>query len=219
MNSHLNFNRLFGSLSTLIALFSAAPIASATEYFPVAPSGTTIEGVNYGGSGCPQGSATVNIAGDGSNFTAIFDEYIASIGYGIPITENRKFCQLDVNLHVPPGWSYTLFDATYRGFTDLDYKIKATQTSTYYFSGLPGQRTFSTDWVGPVTKDYQFVDEIGLPSLVWSPCGEERNLQIKTSIFLRKLYGATKYSAGQITTDSIDGNVTFKWGWLWKKCS
>ncbi|MGY6215265.1 DUF4360 domain-containing protein [Methylolobus aquaticus] len=219
MKSHINFNRLFGSLSTLIALFSTAPIANATEYFPVAPSGTTIEGVNYGGSGCPQGSASVSIAADGSNFMAIFDQYIASIGPGTPSGDYRKFCQLDVNLHVPAGWSYTVFDAKYRGFTDLDRYVKATQTSTYFFTGAPGSSTLSTSWVGPITKDYEFTDELGLPALVWSPCGEDRNLQMKTSIFLRKLWGSTYKSAGLVTTDSIEGNVAFTWGWLWKKCS
>ena len=217
MKSDLNFNRMFGSLSTLIALSMATPLVSAAYYnHPDAP--VTIERIKYGGTGCPQGTAAISIADDQQTFTAIFDQYVASLGPGIPLTENRKACQLDVNFAIPPGWSYTIFDATYRGYTSLDYKVKSTQSSTYYFSGESKQMTLSTNWFGPKSEDYIFTNELGLEAYAWSPCGEERNLQMKTSLSLTKLYGAARSAQGLITTDSIDGKVTMTFGWLWKKC-
>lgn len=69
------------------------------------------------------------------SFTLISDEYVASIGPGVPITENRKNCQLDINLQYPSGFQYSVFNADYRGYAALDANVTGTQQSTYYFSG------------------------------------------------------------------------------------
>jgi hypothetical protein len=68
-------------------------------------------------------------------FTLIFDEYVASIGPGVSITESRKNCQLDINLQYPSGFQYSVFNADYRGYAALDPNVTGTQQSTYYFSG------------------------------------------------------------------------------------
>lgn len=71
--------------------------------------------------------------------TLIFDQYVASMGTGVPITENRKNCQLNINLQYPGGFQYSIFSADYRGFAELDAGVNGTQQSTYYFSGQTAQ--------------------------------------------------------------------------------
>src|SRR4051812_38006942 len=72
--------------------------------------------VTYGGTGCPQGSVGSVISQDRTTMTLIFDQYVASIGPGIPVTENRKNCQLNIDLIYPGGFQYSIFSADYRGY-------------------------------------------------------------------------------------------------------
>jgi len=68
-------------------------------------------------------------------FTLIFDQYVASIGPGVAITENRKNCQLNIDLQYPQGFQYSVFTTDYRGYVGIDAGVTATQEATYYFSG------------------------------------------------------------------------------------
>ena len=52
--------------------------------------------------------------------TLIFDSYVADQGKDIPVTENRKNCQLNIDLLYPPGFQYSVFSADYRGYVALD---------------------------------------------------------------------------------------------------
>lgn len=85
--------------------------------------------------GCPQGTVGVAIAQDATTMTLIFDSYVASIGSTVAVTENRKNCQLNIDLLYPPGFQYSIFSADYRGYAALDKGVSGTIKSTYYFSG------------------------------------------------------------------------------------
>jgi hypothetical protein len=82
--------------------------------------------------------------------TLIFDSYVASMGKGVSITQNRKNCQLNIDLLYPSGFQYSVFSADYRGYVSLDKGVNGTQQSTYYFSGQTAQvhshRAFSYDY-------------------------------------------------------------------------
>jgi hypothetical protein len=58
------------------------------------PAYANITQVAYGGSGCPQGSASLIITNGGSTLTAIFDQYIVET-YG---QTARKNCQVLVDV-------------------------------------------------------------------------------------------------------------------------
>jgi len=45
----------------------------------------------------------------------LFDSFVASVGAGIPITESRKNCQINVKMHVPNGWQFSVMTVDYRG--------------------------------------------------------------------------------------------------------
>lgn len=149
----------------MLVLLSFLVLAVAVIASPLSPSATSsavlpnpsqvyINGITYGGTGCPQGSLSSFISADRQTFvnawtftavvadlyvpyrfTLIFDEYVASIGPGVAITENRKNCQLDIDLQYPSGFQYSVFNADYRGYAALDANVTGTQQSTYYFSG------------------------------------------------------------------------------------
>lgn len=60
---------------------------------------------------------------------------VASIGTGVPVTENRKNCQLNINLQYPSGFQYSVLSTEFRGYADLQAGINGVQQATYYFSG------------------------------------------------------------------------------------
>jgi len=73
------------------------------------PSTVYISGISYGGSGCPQGTVSQILSPDLQTFTLIFDQYAAQIGSGIDPLQSRSNCQLNVQLHYPSGWQYSVF--------------------------------------------------------------------------------------------------------------
>jgi hypothetical protein len=79
------------------------------------------------------------ISADRSIVTLIFDAYIASIGPGVAVTEQRKNCQLNVDLLYPGGFQYSILSADYRGYSNIQKGVTGTLKSTYYFSGQTSQ--------------------------------------------------------------------------------
>ena len=114
-----------------MSFFLSALIASAAAQGPK-PSETYIAGLTYGGSGCPAGSVASAFSPDRKTFTMIFDSFVASSGTGVPITEGRKNCQINVDMRYPQGWSYSIVTVDYRGYASLPAGVTATQKSTYY---------------------------------------------------------------------------------------
>jgi len=207
--------------------FTTTAILSALAYFATAnpigqldttgpnPADVYVQSITYGGSGCPQGTVATSFSDDRETFTMIFDEFIASVGPGVPITEGRKNCQINVNLHIPQGWSFSIATADYRGYVELPAGMTATQESIYYFQGEVAQVSANCNFVGPVSKDYLVHDEIPLTSVVWSSCNVVRPVNANTQV---RIVGGKPGTSGQITTDSIDGKVTHILGFQWMKC-
>ncbi|KAF3937973.1 hypothetical protein ABW19_dt0204534 [Dactylella cylindrospora] len=201
--------------SSLLAMVAAAP-AGPLDFAAAGPDPSTvwIQSIATGGTGCPTGSVSQQISDDRSTFTLIFDQYVASVGPGVPVTESRKNCQLNVHLRYPGGWQYSIFSATYRGYASLQSGQFGTQKSTYYFSGDSHQTSTQTDFRGPYSADYTFTDNVDQVSTVWSPCGKEGMLNINSQV---RLTGATNKN-GMLTTDSVDGKFTQIVGLTWRRC-
>jgi len=176
-----------------------------------------ITGINYAGSGCPAGSVAGTLAKDGSFINVAFDKYIASVGPGIAIKESRKNCQITFQLHYPPGWSLTVFDARYEGYVKLDPKVTAKQQSTYRWAGLDPTATLYSTFAGPVNKDYTFTDSLISSAYVWSSCkGVPGALVVNTQILVDN--SKNSKGSGMITTDAIEGKVIHIYGCSWKRC-
>src|SRR4051812_3346761 len=106
----------------LAALFwITASAAAQTALADVPPPGQVfIRNIAYGGNGCPQGSVSQLMSPDATAFTLLLDEYIAEMGPQVPRRDNRKSCQLAIDLIVPAGWSFSVATFDYRGYANLD---------------------------------------------------------------------------------------------------
>ncbi|OBT42040.1 hypothetical protein VE00_07440 [Pseudogymnoascus sp. WSF 3629] len=180
------------------------------------PSQVYINSISYGGTGCPQGSVGSFISDDRQTFTLIFDSYVASIGPTVAATENRKNCQLNLDLQYPSGFQYSIFTTQFRGYAALDKGVQGTQKATYYFSGQPEQVSSSTVFNGPLSTDYSVSDSVPFTSTIWSPCGQALPLNINSQV---RLTSSVTGATGLLTDDSIDGHITFVVGIQWQACT
>jgi hypothetical protein len=201
------------------AIAMLAAIALATQAFADQPNpdDVYITGFSYAGSGCPAGSAVDIISDDARSFILLLDAFVASAGPDISITENRKNCQLNIGLHVPQGWSYAPSNVDFRGYAQLDRRVEGTVKAVYYFGGSTRQATAQSVFRGPMDDDFVIRDTLGLESLVWSPCGVERNLNINTQVRVNN--SRNRAGSGMVMLgDFIDWGQTLTVNLTWRRC-
>ncbi|MGZ3722119.1 MAG: DUF4360 domain-containing protein, partial [Bdellovibrionales bacterium] len=120
----------------------------------------------YGGTGCPAGSASVSLAPDNLSISMLFDSYVVQAGNGVAF--DRKNCNIAVPIHVPQGFSVSVFAIDYRGFTGLPAGGRANLSVDYFLStGGRGLHT-SKSFMGPLSSDYLKSDDIGVQAIVWT---------------------------------------------------
>jgi hypothetical protein len=178
------------------------------------PTQVQIRNITYGGTGCPAGSVSQNISADAQAFTLLFDSFTAEAGPGVDASSGRRNCQIAVDLQYPAGWTYSVFSVDHRGFAQLDPGVIGEQSASYYFQGATQTGTLVTRLTGPTAQDYQVHTEVGVSSVVWSPCSERRALNINSAINVR----ATGSAAGLMTVDSIDGEIHHRYAIRWQRC-
>jgi len=205
-------------ISNIIALFTSLAAAAPAITERDGPSGHEVEikGFTYGGSGCPGGSVGSMLSTDLTTLTLIYDSFVAESVPGISASHYRKTCQANVKLHYPQGWQFSVFKADYRGHATLPKGVSGSCKATYYFSGSSSQISSNKDFKGPVDEDYLKTDVFGVESTVWSPCGVEGLLNVKSAIQISPLDSTKK---ALLTSESTD--LTFKQiHYLqWRKCT
>lgn len=177
------------------------------------PTKVYVQSLTYGGAGCPQGSVGTSLNDTRESLTLIYDSFVASKGPAVPASEASKSCQVNLNLHIPQGWQYSIATIEHRGYVQLPKKMKASQETTYYFQGDGDFTSADSSYAGPVERDYLIRDTLPFSSVSWSSCNTVRPLNITTELTLK---GGTE--TGQITNDSTGGRVEFVLGIRWKPC-
>ncbi|OJF13412.1 DUF4360 domain-containing protein [Couchioplanes caeruleus] len=174
-----------------------------------------IDLVAMAGSGCRPGTADVAVSPDNKAFTAIYSEYLAQAGPGVPSTEGRKNCQLNVLVHVPQGFTFAIAKVDYRGYGSLLHGSTASQRANYYFQGM-SQSAYSNHPISaPLDDNWMASDEVAVAAMVWHPCGEMRNLNINTELRVAR---GTSSGTSFLTMDSTDGSIETTYHFAWKRC-
>jgi len=197
------------------ALLPSSP-ASAGNILDDPPSDhIVIDLVAMAGSGCRPGTADVAVSPDNTAFTAIYSDYLAQAGTGVPTTEGRKNCQLNVLVHVPQGFTFAIAKVDYRGYGLLQTGATASQRANYYFQGM-SQSTFTNHPIAAPLDDNWFAsDDVPVAAMVWHPCGELRNLNINTELRVAK---GPSTQTSFVTMDSTDGSITTTYHFAWRTC-
>ena len=120
----------------LLVVASLGIIASPAAAAPN-PRVTYLESVSSGGTGCPQDTVDATFSDDRTELTLNFDEFSATSGEDVPVTEHSKNCQISLNVRAPKGLSIPFGTFAYTGSIDLPGDVTGTQSSTYTFDGQP----------------------------------------------------------------------------------
>ncbi|MCO4794627.1 MAG: DUF4360 domain-containing protein [Bacteriovoracaceae bacterium] len=194
------------SLMTLL-LLSAAPLQAADDISLGEP--------GYGGSGCPQGSASTILSPDGKSLSILFDEFLVEAGGSTRKRVARKTCNIAIPVHVPQGFSVSIVDIDYRGFNSIPRGGMSMFSAEYFFAGQRGPR-YAKRFRGALDDEFLIQNKLGLHALVWSKCGEDVNLRVNASMMVR----TNRYKDEVLSmVDSADINAGIVYQIQWKKCT
>lgn len=168
----------------------------------------------YGGSGCPAGSAAVALSPDQSAVSILFDEYLVEAGHAVGSAIGRKSCNIAVPVHVPQGYSISVFKVDYRGYTYVPSGAYARFNVEYFFAGQRGPSSTKT-FRGFVDRNYTLTNNLAAESLVWSPCGADTNLRVNTNMMARSNRSGQDVLA---TVDSADISSGLVYHIQWRRC-
>ncbi|WP_414715074.1 DUF4360 domain-containing protein [Stackebrandtia sp.] len=206
-----------GAALATLALFALPVPAQASGHWDNPPGDhIVIDVATVNGSGCPKDTAAVAVSPDNTAFTVTYSAYLAQAGGNSDPTDFRKNCQIDLNVHVPQGFTYAIASADYRGFASLEAGATALQKASYYFQGMPDTTTAEHPVSSPYADNWEYSDSTDVGQLVYKPCGEERNFNINTE--LRVSAGTDSSKKSFIEMDSTDGDVNTVYHFAWKTC-
>jgi hypothetical protein len=228
-----------------ITFIGAALVLLATSSaFAQSPSGPpdhfTIDIVQVIGSGC--GSPTdyaVSISADKTAFTVGYANYAVYSGID-PATnrthklqDNRKNCLIGVRVNVPGGFTFGIAEADMRGYMSLRPRSNPVAITSFWFQGLaptmpishvlrnnafdmfgnPVSFPLGTDTVDFVS--WQTTDITPIASLIYNPCGAQRNLNVNTQLQVNPDANAPESVAG---ADATDGSIQTTFHFAWATC-
>lgn len=150
-----------------------------------------IRSIQANGSGCPPGSTTdliLDTDGSGSAdfFQLTFNRFFVERPGRI-----KKNCIVEVVLGLPQGWTFTIGDLEYAGYADVHPNHVGRLETDYRFPLFSNNVKTDLTLAGPFSDDYVKRDQIGISSLIFSPCGRTVPLNINTSIMLQQKLGTS----------------------------
>ncbi|MES2965389.1 MAG: DUF4360 domain-containing protein [Bdellovibrionota bacterium] len=203
---------MFRSLLALAAVLCSAGVASAQN------PGITLGYPGYGGSGCPQNTASATLSPDGTALSILFDQFIVEAGGPSGRRVDYKSCNLAIPVNIPQGYSVSIFQVDYRGFNSLTYGARSQLTNDYFFqTGSGGSRTvrLAKSFVGPNNNDYLTTDRLAVNALVWTACGEQATLRINSNM---RVYANSRMEQALSTVDSADVSAGLIYHIQWRRC-
>ncbi len=168
----------------------------------------------YGGTGCPAGSAAVAIAPDAKSLSILFDQFVAEAGGSTGKSLDRKTCNIAVPVHVPQGYSVSIFQIDYRGFNSLPYGAYSRFNVEYFFAGTQGPG-YEKQFNGRLEDDFLLRNTLIASAVVWSDCGKSVILRANTSMLART---NSAQQATYASVDSADIAAGLVFNLKWKRC-
>jgi hypothetical protein len=204
--------------SMLLSVLAPPVPVQIVQTTPPPPDKIVIDVATVNGSGCPAGTAAVAVAPDNTAFTVTYSDYLAQVGVGAKPTDARKNCQLNLQVHVPQGFTYAIAEADYRGYAYLENGATGLERANYYFQGQSQTAAISHPFAGPYDDDWQTTDKVDVGALVFAPCGEKRNLNVNTELRVGAGSSDPKTTTSYMSMDSTDGSITTIYHFAWKTC-
>jgi len=177
-----------------------------------APSKVKINGIKLLGSGCPEGTADVQVDATGTLFEATFSTYEVQTGPGTMPADWRKNCKLTMNMEFDSGFQFTILDTEMKGFRQIPSGVTGECKNIFSFTGSPLSATYRLPLPGPSSGNFDLKTSPGIAS--WSPCGGQTAiLSMNTQCSI-----APTNLPALIAVDSIGGKLTVKFAVSWRNC-
>jgi hypothetical protein len=212
---------VLASLSTVIVLSLSGPVSAGgrtnqAHNQGAPPDRIVIDVVTVNGSGCPAGTAYVSVSPDNTHFRVIYRDFIARAGAGADPIDFRKNCQLNLQIHIPQGFTYAIGRADYRGFALLRRGATGLHRTAYYFQGSSDTVYKDHSFDGPFRDQWRSTDVTEIAELVFAPCGRDVNLNINTE--LRVHAGAVDGRSSFMAMNVTDGSIHTLYHFHWRQC-
>jgi hypothetical protein len=198
--------------ATLLTLFLGIVAAIPTAEKSPRPSKVKINGISLLGTGCPAGTADVQIDATGTLFEATFSAYEIQSGPGTMASNWRKNCKLTLNMEFDRGYQFTIFDTEMKGFREIPHGARGECKNTFSFTGSPGSATYRLGLPGPSSGNFNLKSDPSIES--WSQCGGHTAiLNMNTQCSL-----SPTHLPALIAVDSVSGKLTVKFAITWRPC-
>ena len=169
----------------------------------------------YGGTGCPAGSASAVLSPAEDTLSILFDSYVAEAGGETGRRFDRKSCAIGIPVHVPQGYSVAVFGVDYRGANIIPAGGMNRFNVEYFWAGVRGP-SISRTFTGPSNKDFTLTDNLIASTLVWAPCGKSVTLRINSSMMTQSnRYG--DQAMGIVDTTDISSGLVYHL--QWRRCN
>jgi hypothetical protein len=169
----------------------------------------------YGGTGCPNGTASVSLSPDETELSILFDQYSTEAGGVTGKMIDRKSCNISVPVAVPQGYSVAIFQVDYRGFIAVPAGGLSDFTAEYFWAGSRGP-TVRRTFYGPQNQNFTLGDKLIASTLVWSACGDSVNLRVNTSL---RTQTNRNYEQAIGMVDSADISSGVVYHLQWRRCN
>lgn len=191
----------------IFAIFAMQSIASMANV-----PGVTLGTPEYGGTGCPAGSAAVAIAPDAQSLSILFDRFVSEAGGITGRSMDRKTCNIAVPVNVPNGYSVSVFQIDYRGFNSLPFGAYSVFNVEYFFAGVRGP-VYEKRFDGHMEGQYLLNNTLIASAVTWSPCGKPVILRANSGMMVR-----TNGAQAMSTVDSVDISAGLIFNLRWRRC-
>jgi hypothetical protein len=141
-----------------------------------------IASVKANGTGCPAGSWRATPSRDGKLFSLTFSGFDAEVNRRR--STDVEDCQLTISVKNPGGkQQFALEELEVAGGVSLADGANAKIVINEYFQGDPTKGfTIEGDYNGPLRKELSLSTGGTQKELLWSECGKERDLNVRTTV-------------------------------------
>jgi len=187
------------------SLFAAALAIVALTAPAIAAPAIKLGKPDYGGPGCPAGTASAAVTGGGTQLTVKFSQYQVAAGGSSGKSFHRKACGLSIPVTVPPGYSVAVVAVDFAGYTNLPSGASATFRLEEFLPGGQGP-VFSSEIKGP--KKGKFTASSEAAATIWSACGTSVTMRTNTSLIVQASGGKT--ASASIRSQDVSTAIVYR---------
>ena len=195
-------SRLKRVMTAVVAVSLLAPLApsAAQATTRVSDPYVTLHVDSVNGSGCPTGSSVVTAVPDQTAFTLSFSKF-RTYGGGY------MSCVVSINVSVPSGWTYAVYEVDNRGYGLLDAGASGRLMMSSWFTGFPWTLRADQTFKGPFDDLWQTTSAAS--SLTYSPCGASANLTLNNTLRV----SGPPTSSMELSTQDLRASTVFRLRW------